>query len=100
MSVSPEELIRRKKEINRQVYVGNDDYDGSVKQVVTYLKENLKDPRSYESISWSKVMQKDGNYFVRHKYRSKNSFGGYVVENKLFYIDLYGKIYKIENFNE
>lgn len=95
-SVSLEELKRRKEEINRRAYVGNDEYNGSVKQVVTYLKENLNDPRSYESISWSKVMHKDNYYLVRHKYRAKNSLGGYVIENKLFYIDLYGKIYKIE----
>ncbi len=99
-SVSPEELKRREEELNKREYVGNDDYDGSVKQVVAYLKENLKDPRSYESISWSKVMHKDNYYLVRHKYRAKNSLGGYVIENKLFYIDLYGEIYKIEEFNE
>lgn len=99
-SVSPEELQRREEELNKREYVGNDDYTGSVKQVVTYLKENLKDPRSYESISWSKVMHKDGYYIVRHKYRAKNGFGGYVIENKLFYIDLYGKVYKIQEFNE
>lgn len=99
-SVTVEELKRREEEINRRVYVGNDEYDGSVKQVVTYLRENLKDPRSYESISWSKVMHKDNYYLVRHKYRAKNSLGSYGVENKLFYIDLYGDIYKIEEFNE
>jgi len=100
ISVSPEEIQRRREEFSRRAYVANDEYDGSVKQVVAYLKENLKDPRSYESISWSKVMHKDNYYLVRHKYRAKNSLGGYVIENKLFYIDLYGEIYKIEEFNE
>ncbi|MGE0020710.1 MAG: hypothetical protein AB7S72_13645 [Draconibacterium sp.] len=100
ISVSLEEIKKRQEEFARREYVGNDDYDGSVKQVVTYLKEKLKDPKSYESISWSKVMHKDGYYLVRHKYRAKNSLGGYVIENKLFYIDLCGAIYKIEEFNE
>ena len=98
-SVNPEEMQRRKEEFARRSYVGNDDYNGSVKQVIAYLKENLKDTRSYESISWSKVMHKDGYYLVRHKYRAKNSYGGNVIENKLFYIDLYGDVYKIEDFN-
>lgn len=98
-SVSLEELEKRKEELDRRVYVGNDDYDGSVKQVEAYLKGNLKDPRSYESISWSKVMHKDSYYLVRHEYRAKNTYGGYVIENKLFYIDLYGEIYKIEELN-
>ncbi len=99
ISVSPEELQKRREELNRREYVGNNEYDGSVEQVVDYLKENLKDPRSYESISWSKVMHKNGYYMVRHKYRAKNSFGGFAVENKIFYINLYGEIYKIEDFN-
>lgn len=100
ISVSLEEIQRREEEFARRAYVGNNDYDGSVSQIVTYLNENLKDPHSYESISWSKVMHKDGYYLVRHKYRAKNSLGGDVIENKLFYIDLYGAIYKIEEFNE
>jgi len=31
-------------------------------------------------------------YWVRHKYRAKNSFGGYVIENKIFYLDEQGNV--------
>ena len=54
-----------------------------------YLKHHyLKDPKSYESISWSEVGTDElGEYYIRHRYRAKNSFGGYVVEEKTFYLD-------------
>ncbi len=56
--------------------------------VCKYLKSNLKDPKSYDDIEWSQIVDKnDGKYIVRHKYRAKNSFGGYVIENKVFIID-------------
>jgi hypothetical protein len=53
-----------------------------------YLRSNyLKDPKSYESISWNVRESSDG-YIVHHKFRAKNSFGGYVVENGVFYLDV------------
>lgn len=73
--------------------VYNSSWDGSVRQVERYLKNNLKDPDSYQSIEWSKVVkQSDGSFMVRHKYRAKNSFGGYVVEEKIFTLDSSGNV--------
>ena len=58
--------------------------------VRVYLKRHyLKDPDSYEGISWEAfgIYNKDNNtYFALHKYRAKNSYGGYVVEGKTFCI--------------
>lgn len=65
----------------------NSEWDGSVYPVKLYLKKNLKDPDSYEAIEWSKVQKTNEGYMVRHKYRAKNSFGGYVIENKVFYLN-------------
>lgn len=77
--------------------VYNSSWDGSVKQVKDYLKKNLKDPDSYESIEWSDVVkQSDGTFRVRHKYRAKNSFGGYVIENQLFVLDNNGNVIDIK----
>jgi hypothetical protein len=71
----------------------NSAWDGSVSQVKTWLKANLKDPKSLECIEWSKVSkQSDGGYMVRVKYRAKNGFGGYVVENKVFFLDSTGTV--------
>lgn len=57
----------------------------------------LKDPDSYESISWSEPIKLDENTFqVIHKYRAKNGFGGYTVEEALIYYNTKGDITNIE----
>ena len=73
--------------------------------VRVYLKRHyLKDPDSYEGISWKAfgIYNKDNNtYFALHKYRAKNSYGGYVVEEKLFVLDSDGNVIKvIDDMNE
>jgi len=83
--------------------VSNSAFDASVYQVERYLKrEYLKDPDSYEGIEWSKVQKDNSNslyrYYVRHKYRAKNGFGGYAVEEKVFYLDQSGNVVSVEDF--
>lgn len=79
--------------------VSNSGFDASVWQVKNYLKkEYLLDPRSYEGIEWGAVNKKDnGGYWVRHKYRAKNRFGGYVIENKVFHLDASGKVVGVDD---
>jgi len=73
--------------------VKNSGWDGSVSQVKSWLTSNLKDPGSLEFIEWSSVQKtNDGGFMVRVKYRAKNSFGGYVVENKIFYLNATGSV--------
>ncbi len=79
--------------------VYNSRWDSSVSQVEKYLKQNLEDPKSYESIEWSPVVKLDADdlqhkFIVRHKYRAKNSFGGYVISNQMFYLDKHGYVLK------
>jgi hypothetical protein len=73
----------------------NSKWDGSVQEVKSYLQKNLKDPKSTEYISWSPVTSMDFEgakaWAVRVKYRSKNSFGGYVVEDGVAFIR-HGKV--------
>lgn len=76
----------------------NSPWDSSVAQVQNYLKKNLKDPGSYESIEWSKVNNSKDGYWVRHKYRAKNSLGGFVIENKIFYINFDGIVTKVVDY--
>lgn len=80
------------------VKVENSSIDGSVSQVKRYLKNNLKDPNSYESIEWSNVVETDNGYTVRHKYRAKNSMGGYVIENQIFYLDFQGNVTSVSSY--
>lgn len=77
--------------------VTNSSYDASVSQVKDYLKKNLKDPKSYEGIEWSKVKEESDGYSVYHKYRAKNSLGGYVIESQIFYLDFSGNVVKVQN---
>ncbi|MDO8943220.1 MAG: zinc ribbon domain-containing protein [Desulfobacterales bacterium] len=73
--------------------VENSGWDGSVYQVKSWLKNNLKDPKSLEFIEWSPVQKSsEGTYTVRAKYRAKNSFGGYNVENKIFFLNADGAV--------
>ena len=37
-------------------------------------------------------MENGNGYYVRHKYRAKNSCGGYVIENKVFFLDSNGNV--------
>lgn len=60
------------------------EWDGSVSCVEDFLKKNLKDPDSLKYIEWSPVVDGGDKWLIRVKYRAKNSFGGYVIENKLF----------------
>jgi hypothetical protein len=42
------------------------------------------------------VVETENGYVVRHKYRAKNSFGGYIIENQKFYLDFKGNVIGIE----
>lgn len=87
---------------SQQETVVNSPYDSSVFQVEEYLKNQfLKDPDSYQSIEWSNVQIYSDSaykYMVRHKFRAKNSFGGYVVANKLFYLDKDGNVVDVKEY--
>lgn len=85
--------------------VTNNSYDNSVIQVESYLKQHLKDPDSYQSIEWDhvkeisdKITSENGGYkySVLHKYRAKNSFGGYNIETDLFKFDKDGNVISME----
>ena len=67
--------------------------------VKSYLRETLKDPKSYQEIEWSPSGVNDaGQYYIRHKYRAKNSFGGYVVEEKIFYLNKSYKVVRTQDY--
>ena len=78
--------------------VKNSSWDSSVWQVKSWLKKAVKDPSSLEFIEWSSVFdENDGGFSVIVSYRAKNSFGGYVVERKKFFLNSSGRVkYYIE----
>lgn len=68
-----------------------------MKQVKDYLKNYYpRDPDSYESIERSEVKRGDDGFYVRHKYRAKNGFGGYVVANQVFHLDFSGNVIDVK----
>ncbi len=91
-----EEVKKEINEIDNKPKIQNSPWDGSVSEVKDYLNKTLKDPDSYEGIEWSNVVKKDGYFFVRHKYRAKNSFGGYVIEDCIFKIDDKGSVINVQ----
>lgn len=95
-----ENKINKEKNLeqNKNAEVRNSTLDASVYQVKIFLKRTLKDPGSYESIEWSSVQQVGDKFIVRHKYRAKNSFGGFVVENQIFTINTNGDIVNVVDF--
>ncbi len=84
--------------------VSNSAWDGSVYQVERWLKDNLKDPDSFKAIEWSPVVEVPPGsslphkFIVRCKYRAKNSFGGYVIEQKMFYLDSEGNVVNVQAY--
>lgn len=79
--------------------VQSSSWDGSVWQVKSWLKANLKDPGSLDFIEWSPVQKTtDGGFMVRVKYRAKNSLGGYVIDNKIFFLDSTGKVIYTQDY--
>lgn len=84
---------------NRIAGTGPDEYE-SMTSIRIFLKRHyLKDPDSYEGIDWgpSGVYMKENNtYFMMHKYRARNSFGGYVVENPMFILNANGDVIDVK----
>lgn len=75
--------------------VTNSGWDGSVWQVEHFLERNLKDPDSFEAIEWSPVISNGDGYAVRCRYRAKNSFGGYNIEEQLFEMNKQGDVISV-----
>jgi hypothetical protein len=74
--------------------------DGSVKQVVDYIKEHAHDPESYESVSWDTLYLTRGGafkYSIKHKFRIKNGFGALRLTHIEFFIDSSGKVVATED---
>lgn len=55
-------------------------YDGSYTKFKNYIKENLKDPSSFEHVETVFTNNNDGTATVIMKYRGRNSFGAITTE--------------------
>lgn len=74
----------------------NSPWDGSVFQVVDYLKKSAKDPASIKCSEWTKVKPDGLNYLVGCTVRGRNSFGGNDMFFGMFLLNSEGKVLKME----
>ena len=51
-------------------------YDGSHRGVEQFIKQNLRDPNSYEHVQTRITPVKDGEHTLFTSYRARNGFGG------------------------
>ncbi len=84
--------IRAEQRQAAQETVSNSAWDGSVRQVERFLKDNLKDPKSFEAVQWYPVQKDADGFVVRVRYRARNSFGALVLEDKVFLLDRAGNV--------
>lgn len=78
---------------------GPDKFDAMTSIRIFLKHQYLKDPDSYEGIDWgpSGIYMKENNtYYMMHKYRAKNGFGGYVVENPMFILNAQGDVVDVK----
>lgn len=95
--------IKSKEEIENDYYLKRED---SLKKAYRisyrFLKDGLKDPDSFDEIEEKRYFvikqkkRKTPHIQIYIKYRAKNSFGGYVVEEKYFDFDKNLELVKVE----
>lgn len=79
-------------------------WDGSHIKLAQYVKETLKDPKSYEHIETTftptPLTDENKNQYitVNMQYRAKNSFWGYMVEIYKAFFDVEGNPVRIEEW--
>ena len=60
--------------------------------VLNYILSNMKDPNSYESVSWGPLQKtqeidgEGGGWNIKHRFRGTNSYGGVVTEEHIYII--------------
>lgn len=70
-------------------------WDGSFYEVEQYLKRQMRDPDSFEAIKWTSPIKGCGTYTVGVRYRAKNGFGGYVVEEAVATLAADGQVLSV-----
>lgn len=82
------------KEKEAGVSVPRNAADGSVWQVLEYLKHNLRDPQNFRALEWGRVQPDRGGYLVTLKYQTTAGSLGVITEHKYFFMDPTGKVYQ------
>jgi len=76
--------------------VRNSPIDGSVHQVVTWLRHNSVDAESLVFYEWSDVVRtSEGRYSVSAEYGARSSNGAFRVERMVFILDAEGNVVEV-----
>lgn len=71
--------------------------------IILYLKQHLNNPDSYEAIDfgpYGTYNKEENTYFMLHKYRATNMFGGLITVEHMFIVDQNGNVIKEINNTE
>lgn len=84
----PKEIERKEQEKNRGPKPKDGWWDGACEEIHTFFKHNLNDYKSLDVIEASRIVPwGETTWAQRVKYRAKNAFGGYVLDNRVFVIE-------------
>ena len=75
--------------------VRNSLWDGSVREVVDYVRARADDPRSVEFVKWGQVREVPGGYSVWANFRVRNRIGLPVLMKAFFVMDWYGDVVEV-----
>lgn len=89
---------RRQEEAIRGPEPSMSGWSGECLIVRRFLKSNLRDPDSYEHIATTEPRAAGPFWIVTSRYRARNGFGGYNLEQRRFYI-AQGEVLKVEGGN-
>jgi len=77
--------------------ITNSSFDGSVFVCKEYLRTHLNDWDSYQSVSWSKVVETpEGLLKTTNTFRAKNAFGGLILKTCAFTYTKQGTVISAE----
>jgi hypothetical protein len=83
--------VERAKESGGEI--PRNERDGTVWQVVDYLKNNLRNPDAIRYLEWGRVLPDGkGGYVVSLKYQTTGGSLGVVTENKYFFMNARGQV--------
>lgn len=69
--------------------------DGSLPQVVEYIRQHSRAPDSIHFVKWYPVQRHERGYFIRCQYAANGGGLGRIEEDKVFYLDRRGKVVNV-----
>ena len=67
-------------------------WDGSLYAVKAHIRERLRDPDSFQAIRWTRLVKGCGTYTIGVRYRARDGFGGYTIEDAVATIHADGRV--------